>query len=293
MALKDSGVGRLPYFLDYGLASKYAKRKTYSRVVRAKKDSGCFRPVGWVMTPWQMGSTPGEFRFSILGIPIRVHPMFWLTALVLGIHSTDPVTLLAWVLAVFVGVLIHELGHALVMRGYGFYPEILLYGLGGVTDYGVGGGTLRLQPIQRIQISAAGPAAGFLLAAAVVLIVRLLGGETGIYWLLGFIPIPILEPVGSQALTAFLQSLVYIGVFWGLINLMPVFPLDGGQIAREILLAANPRTGIEQSLVLSFYCALFLAFVGFFALSSLFMTLLFGYLAYSNYELLRGRPRPW
>jgi Zn-dependent protease len=220
--------------------------------------------------------------------------MFWLTALVLGIHSTDPVTLLAWILAVFVGVLIHELGHALVMRGYGFYPEILLYGLGGATDYGYGGSaTFRLQPIHRIQISAAGPAAGFLLAAAVVLLVRLLGGQTDVYWLLGFIPIPILESVGSKALTAFFQSLVYIGVFWGLINLMPVFPLDGGQIAREILLAANPRTGMEQSLALSFYCALFLAFVGFFALSSLFMTLLFGYLAYNSYELMRGRARPW
>jgi len=247
------------------------------------------------MAPWQMGSTPGELRFTILGIPVRVHPMFWLMALVLGIHSTNPIELLAWILAVFVGILAHELGHALTMRLYGFYPEILLYGLGGAADYGPGGSrTVLLRPIQRIQISAAGPAAGFLLAAGTIGLYHLLGGSTTIYWLLALIPIPILrETVGSSALTAFFQSLVYIGVFWGLINLMPVFPLDGGQIAREILLAANPRTGMEQSLLLSFYCALFLAFVGFFALSSIFMTLLFGYLAYSNYELLRGRPKAW
>jgi stage IV sporulation protein FB len=55
------------------------------------------------MAPWQMGSTPGELRFTILGIPVRVHPMFWLMALVLGIHSSNPIELLAWILAVFVG----------------------------------------------------------------------------------------------------------------------------------------------------------------------------------------------
>ena len=40
-----------------------------------------------------------------------------------------------WVVAVFVGVLFHEFGHASAMRAYGFYPWITLYGMGGMASY--------------------------------------------------------------------------------------------------------------------------------------------------------------
>ncbi len=45
-------------------------------------------------------------------------------------------------------------------------------------------------------------------------------------------------------------------------NLLPVYPLDGGQIAREILLKFSPAYGIRQSLVLSMSVAVVLAVVG-------------------------------
>jgi membrane-associated protease RseP (regulator of RpoE activity) len=221
--------------------------------------------------------------------------MFWVMALLLGLRSKDPISLLAWVVAMFVAILVHELGHALAMRSYGFYPQILLYGLGGLADYGMGVRSgAELTPYSRIHISLAGPVAGILLAVAVALLVWLVGGHVELVRLLGVIPLPVIaEPFGSIALTAFLQSIIWIGIFWGLINLMPVYPLDGGQIARELLLMFNPQSGLEQSLTLSFYCSLFLAFVGFFMLSSMFMTLLFGFLAYNSYLLLRGRSVNW
>ena len=67
-----------------------------------------------------------------------------------------------------------------------------------------------------------------------------------------------------------------------MVNLLPVYPLDGGQIAREILLRLNLRDGIRQSLLLSIVAA-----VGMAALAAsrelYFAALLFGYLAYSSY----------
>lgn len=241
------------------------------------------------MAAWGYPGRSWTLEFHILGIPVRVHPAFWLIALLLGLNNPNPITLLAWVLAVFVGVLIHELGHALMMRKYGYRPEILLYGLGGLTEFGGGWASGASTRWSRISISAAGPLAGVASAVAVAALVSAFGGKVQVVLLLRFIPIPVIvEPVGSVALTTFLQYLIWIGIFWSLINLMPVFPLDGGQIARELLLAANPRDGLHQSLALSFYTAIFLAAFGYFALDSILMLILFGVLAYNNYQMLRG-----
>jgi Zn-dependent protease len=58
-----------------------------------------------------------------------------------------------------------------------------------------------------------------------------------------------------------LNQLVWINLIWGFTNLLPIFPLDGGQVVREIVLAKAPRRGDAFVLTISFYAALFLAFV--------------------------------
>ena len=71
-----------------------------------------------------------DMHFRLLGFPIRVHPFFWLVAVFLGVgtgkNETDPVELLTWVAVVFVSILIHELGHAIMKRAYGGHPWITL-----------------------------------------------------------------------------------------------------------------------------------------------------------------------
>src|SRR5690606_844441 len=74
--------------------------------------------------------SPYDLRFQIAGIPIRVHPLFWLGALVLGMRL-DSATLILWMIVVFCSVLIHELGHALMMRYFGQSPHVVLYLMGG------------------------------------------------------------------------------------------------------------------------------------------------------------------
>ncbi|MCS7239067.1 MAG: site-2 protease family protein [Thermoguttaceae bacterium] len=242
------------------------------------------------MSGWGPDLEGVTWRFDLFGIPVRVHVAFWICALLLGLNSNTLTELVAWVFAMFVAILVHELGHALMAQRYGFRPEILLYGLGGLTDYSGGAGGLKpLGSWDRIYLALAGPLAGIALAIGVAVLAAGLGAQIQIARIFGVIPVPLIAtPIGSQPLTSFLQSIIWIGWVWGLINLMPVYPLDGGHIAREIMLWLNPQRGLEQSLVLSLYCALFLACLGFFAHGSLFMLLLFGSLAYNSYALLRG-----
>src|SRR5436309_2919858 len=112
--------------------------------------------------------TPFDLRFRLLGVPVTVHPLFWLGAVVLGIDIARRLDLLLiWVACVFVGVLVHEMGHALAARAFGSgEARIWLLMFGGLA---MGGGRLWAR-WQRIAFSLAGPAAGFLLLGGQVLL---------------------------------------------------------------------------------------------------------------------------
>ncbi len=246
--------------------------------------------------------TAYDLRFGLFGIPVRVHPLFWLAALLTGmpiqagegsgLGDFELYMLVAWVAAFFVGILVHELGHALAMRSHGYRPWITLHGLGGMASYDATQG----RPASlagRVGITFAGPAAGFLLAAAVVAALTAMGKPFVVIW--RFSVVPMFVPsglIGSMGLTLFVVDLLYISIFWGVLNLLPVQPLDGGHIARELLVYADPRRGIERSLMLSLATAVVVAVVALVRLQSTFITLLFAYLAYQSYVMLamyRGR----
>ncbi|HQU37438.1 MAG TPA: hypothetical protein PLR65_12710, partial [Anaerolineales bacterium] len=135
-----------------------------------------------------------DLRFSIAGIPVRVHPLFWLIALLLG-SSGDLLHIVIWILVVFVSILIHELGHAFAFRWYGLRSQILLHFSGGLTipemsPRGSGYAPVAIGSVQQILISLAGPRAGFLLAGLVIAVSHLSGGDILVSWLFGLIPIP-------------------------------------------------------------------------------------------------------
>ena len=235
-----------------------------------------------------------DLNFAIFGIPVRIHPFFWLVAVLLGARSDSAAELLSWVVALFVSILLHELGHALALRAYGVRAWVTLYGLGGVASYNPaeaayakGSGSLR-----QIVVSLAGPGAGFLLAAAICGAIILSGHQVR---LAGIFVVPVGD-IGSPVFTYFVFQMLFINIVWGLVNLMPVYPLDGGHIAREVLVAINPREGIRHSLILSIMTGGALAIFGLLQWKSVFVALLFGYLAYTSYTTLQaytGRRGPW
>ncbi|MBT4867846.1 MAG: Zn-dependent protease, partial [Planctomycetaceae bacterium] len=70
--------------------------------------------------------TPYDLRFELLGIPVRVHPIFWLSSGWLAWHRGRLDIVAVQVLCIFLAVLVHEMGHALVTRRFGWQPEIVL-----------------------------------------------------------------------------------------------------------------------------------------------------------------------
>lgn len=225
-----------------------------------------------------------DLQFRWFGIPIRISPWFWFLAILLGACGNDARGLVLWVAAVLVSILVHELGHALVLRYYGFHPRIVLYSFGGLTIHER---TLRLFWYENIFISFAGPLAGFLFLSILL----------GFFYMQGYTNIGNLimclfssnyqlPYIVSPYMTYFLFYLVQVNLFWGILNLMPIFPLDGGQITRELLQWFSPYHGFRWTMRISIGVSLALALY-FFSGGAFFVTIMFGMIAVSNYQMLR------
>jgi len=234
-----------------------------------------------------------DLSFSILGVPVRVHPLFWLIALLLG-SSGALLEIPIWIFVVFVSVLIHELGHAMAFRFYGIHSHILLHAMGGLTipeaaPWGSSWASVSPSPKQQIVISLAGPFAGFLFAIFFMAIVIFTGGTLHISMLFGFIPLPLTAILGGQVLSIFITLLLFVNVFWGLFNLLPVFPLDGGQVTRNILIQYDPYDGARKSLWVSVVVGGLIALYGLLVMKSVYIAILFGILAFQSYQSLQVR----
>lgn len=242
-------------------------------------------------------STRFDLNFSIASIPVRVHPLFWVIALLLGSGSSNPLLILIWIAAVFISILIHELGHAFAFRRFGISSRILLHFSGGLTipeaaAWGSGYASVGLTPNQHIFVSLAGPFAGFAFAALILLFGVGLGGLIVVTPLLGFIPIPMLYfSNGLGLLNNVFTVFLWINIFWGIINLLPVYPLDGGQVSRAIFIQRDPLNGLYTSLWLSVGVGAALAIGGWVIFQSLYMAFLFAMLAFQSYQTLQAARR--
>lgn len=226
-----------------------------------------------------------DVNFSIFGIPVRVHPAFWIVGLLLGFREGDMRLTAIWVACLFGSILIHELGHALAARHFGWPPSIILYHFGGLATFQPSWGYTRKRAIL---ILFAGPGAGFLLYGF-VLGIRLglvAAHEGGQAWATQLLVSPVPKP-GEPAFipgVAFaIVQLEWINLFWGLMNLLPVYPLDGGQICAEMLNARGSRKGLlrthQVGMAAGACAALF-----FISQDQLFAGLMFGGIAYDNYR---------
>lgn len=155
-------------------------------------------------------------RFRLGSFPVSVYPSFLLAAALLGYaaYFNDWPRLLLWIGVVFVSVLVHELGHALVALSFGGRPEIRLEGFGGVTFPRL---PQRPSAGKQIVLSVAGPLAGLGLGLAA--------------WALDNLLPP--DPRSPAALV--LGMFEWTSVTWAVLNLFPVIPLDGGHVLQAVL----------------------------------------------------------
>ena len=225
---------------------------------------------------------PTEFdlRFSLFGIPVRVHPLFWAVAAYMGWNGEDPKMTLIWIACVFISILVHELGHAVMAKYFGWPPEIVLYHFGGLAIYQPYSG---LTTQRSIIISAAGPLAGFGLYGA-VLFFKHASIRYG-FW-------NNLSAEMLDYISAAFYYLLFINLYWGLINLAPVLPLDGGHICDDICKSVKRYRGDILALQISMVVAVGLA-AYFFMHHERYAGILFALFAFFNFQAYQQRNRAW
>lgn len=218
--------------------------------------------------PWIPLHSPQMIRFRLFDFQILIHWFFWVNCALLGgaLEADSPErmqALIGWLLMAAVSVLIHELGHALVMRHYGDRQVgIVLYAFGGLAR-----GSRWLSRRENVAMSLAGP---LLQLTAGVAMHGLLS-----VWHPSW-------PVGHYVLVVFRD----ISLFWALLNLLPIMPLDGGHITSALLGPARRIWALKLSLA----CSVLMALVAFQFLG-LVSVLFFGLFAWNNFKELRGEPQ--
>lgn len=229
--------------------------------------------------------TAWDIRFGLFGIPVRVHPGFWVAALLLGCWVDGALDLtVVRVAVVFVSILAHELGHALAARSFGWPPSILLYHFGGLAFFQPHRGYTRGRAMW---IAFAGPLAGFVLFGLTMGFIRVIEMqvEAGAGWAINM--------AGSQRIGNAINFLVFVNLFWGLVNLLPVLPLDGGRIFAEIVNARGSRRGLRTAHLTGALTAGAVA-AWFFSQQSVFNGLLFASFAWENWQQAQQtRPDVW
>ncbi|MCK6474844.1 MAG: site-2 protease family protein [Planctomycetes bacterium] len=245
-----------------------------------------------------------DLKWTLFKVACRVHPFFWLTGVMLAFGMRKAELILIYILCVFVSILVHEYGHALTARRYGARQvRIVLYGLGGLAI-----SEARLTRRQRVFMTLWGPGAGFVLAVATVAFAglvygvddTLLAARTSVG--LSGSTNEILDAVARMGRIPFvaLGFMFSINLIWGLLNLLPIYPLDGGQLAREWFTMKRGEKGIYDSLRFSmWFCGVLAVFFFVFALyerfgygerdPNLIPPVFFGFMAYVNYSLSTPR----
>jgi len=170
--------------------------------------------------------TAGSFR--LFGIPIRLHFTFllllvFIVATGLG-GGQSSLTNTAYILALFVSVLLHEIGHVIVSRRFGIKTrEIVMYPIGGVSVM-----ERDPPPSAELWIALTGPMVNLAIAGAL---------WAGLYYTGHAVT---LEMLGNASNSNLWERIALGNLILGLFNLIPAFPMDGGRALRAFLARSRP-----------------------------------------------------
>ncbi|MCY3023525.1 MAG: site-2 protease family protein [Planctomycetota bacterium] len=219
--------------------------------------------------------TQWDLKWRMCGVLVRVHPFFWLMALLLSYQENQPFPVtLTYIVCIFVSILVHEFGHAFCGQYYGCKADsVVLYHFGGLC-------------IHRHSLPPRWPSIFMLLWGAGAGFV--LGGLAfGLQWAMahGYLGIR-----GNAYLDRALACLVWVNLVWGCVNFFPILPLDGGQVLREVVQWRAPRRGDRFVVTVSLYVALVASGLGiglyiYDPTWGLYPAAFFGVLAYSSWHI--------
>ena len=218
-------------------------------------------------------------RFRLFGFPVTVEPWHWAILAFCGgalkiKEPEDLLPVLLFMAAGVVSVIIHELGHALTMRLFGGrHISIVLHGWGG---YAISQGA-PFSRGQHILISLAGPllqvACGLLVLIALIMSAATSSGSTGLE---------------AGPVYQLLYSFIDVSLFWAVLNLIPVYPMDGGQILRGIL---GPRR-IQLTFQISIIVAIVVGLLSYRFLGTYLLPIFMVFSVVENYKALKRTRAP-
>ena len=190
----------------------------------------------------------------LAGIDVYVHATFLMVvawvALVHWRQSHSVAAVLggvAFILALFSCVVLHEFGHALTARRFGIHTrDITLLPIGGLA---------RLErmpddPIQELWVALAGPAVN-----VVVAVLLFAGVQVSGLW----------QPVSGLGVATggFIERVMIANVFLAVFNLLPAFPMDGGRVLRALLATRMEYTrATQRAAFIGQGMAIFFGFMG-------------------------------
>lgn len=197
-------------------------------------------------------------------IPITIFPSFWIVAALIGfLYSQSIVGTLIWTFVIFISVLFHELGHAITAKAFGLTPRIELVAMGGAT-YHQGE---RLSFWRKFFVILNGPLFGLLLFLIATLLLQL-------------------PQIAASQIAPILSLLQVVNLFWTIVNLIPVIPLDGGHLLRVVLEAIFGIKGFRYTLIFGATFSLAISLF-FFLYQQIFMGALFFLFAFQSYDAFR------
>ncbi len=215
---------------------------------------------------------PG-LRFRLFGVPVRLDPSFFIIALLFSAQRLSGASgwhgVASWLIALLLSLLVHEFGHAIAFRLFKLQPSITLYSMGGLT-FARG----RLTWGRSLVTSLSGPFAGLAFGGLVWL-----AREVGLWS-----PRSLFEFV-------FFDDLLFINLLWGLVNLLPLHPLDGGQSFEAVLHLLKVKHAARKTAIVSIVTAAGGAVYGLYV-NRIFLVLLAGYLGWTNWQRLQDMPAP-
>ncbi len=228
--------------------------------------------------------------FDLFGHPIYVHPLFLLLIGFFGLAGVQARAggalqilegLIIWGPTLFLGILLHELGHAAALSRFGYgASDIILHGFGGVT---INRRRANAPPGRSIVISVAGPLASF--ATALVSFGLYFGLSSGLS-----LPSSGAVGIATTLLEQFLFIMGVINTVWAVFNLLPVNPLDGGHIVLHALRGkfGSRREAMQLTAKISLVTLglVLVATLAFGFLDPLLVVILVAIFGYQNYQTL-------
>lgn len=217
-------------------------------------------------------------RFALLRVPIIIHPSLWLILLLFSLlaeQSTEwhIVHISTFMAAGFICLLVHEMGHALVGQFLGGgRAQVYLAWLGG----SCWNPDAKLTRVAGLLMTAAGPLANILLGIAALVTLYLVVGGADAYaeCINGSYEH---DCILSTGCLCFLRNLGVISLFWAAFNLLPIYPLDGGQLCAGLM--KSMRLVLSISIVSALVMFLVCLVLGKWVLMFFFIAL-----AYFNYK---------